>query len=535
MTAAASSARGGIGGAWTGLGLMIGLVVRRNAVRLAVWFGLVVGMTIITAAFYTDQFDASGLAERAVLSSSPGMRTVFGAVSSVGVGAAVWSEMWMFTAVALGVGMALLVTRDNRADEEQGRAELLYSRPVSAGAGLAASVMTATAVTVAAGFGAALVAAAFGLDPAGTGLRGSWIMGASLGGVGLVGIGVAALTNQLATTGRGANALALGVLALCYLLRGVGDLKGAALTWVSPIGWGEKMDPWGANRWWPLALTIALFAACVIAARLVRARRDYGAGLARPRPGPARAGVASTTELGLVARVGRGAAVAWTVGIAGWAVLLGSTLTDMSDLADQLAVLTGGGGIDSMIALWMRITALIVAGLVVRELLTLRADEERGLMEARLAGSISRLRLVTVRLAFTGVLAVLLMAIAGAIMGAIYGAAVADPTWTGRLTAAALGQLPSLAVMTGLTLLCAGWLPRVSVELAWAFLGLAWIVGAFGTALGISADVLARLPFTGSDLPATTPNWITTAATTLAAVVLIVAGLAGYRRRDIPR
>lgn len=517
-----------------GLGLMTRLVWRRNAIRLAVWVMAIVGLTILTSDFYSTQFhSAETLAERAQLSRSAGMRTVFGTVTSSGLGAAVWSEMWMFTAVVWSIVLALVVTRDNRADEEAGRTELLLSRSVSAGAELAASVIVSTVASIVAGFGTALATAAFGLDRAGH--EGSWIMGASLSGVGLIGIGVAALTNQLATTGHGANMLALGVIGVFYLVRAIGDLSGSPLVWLSPIGWGEKADPWGANRWWALGLIVVAFALCVTVASRLRARRDYGAGVTHSRPGPVRARTAETTEFGLVARVGLGTAVAWVFGMAAWALLLGSTFSDMRSISGEFAVLSGGGGLNGVIALWIRLTALVVAGFVARELLTLREDEERGRLEARLAGSVSRWRVVGTRLLYAGLATVVMVSLAGAIMGVIYGAGVSDLAWTGRLTVAALAQLPSLGVVAGLTVLGLGWFPRLSRELAWGVVGVAWVIALFGSVLRIPARVLDRLPFAGVALPAVAPSLAFMVVVSLVALALLGLGVVGYRRRDIPR
>ena len=103
-----------------GLGLMAGFFLRRNWIRLVVWLAVVVVMMDVVAAYYKSQFNTpTALGERAMLAGSVGMRTVFGTVTSTGLGAAVWSEMWMFTACLLAIGMAFLVTRNNREAERQ--------------------------------------------------------------------------------------------------------------------------------------------------------------------------------------------------------------------------------------------------------------------------------------------------------------------------------------------------------------------------------------------------------------------------------
>ena len=49
-----------------------------------------------------------------------------------------------------------------------------------------------------------------------------------------------------------------------------GDMGNGTLTWASPIGWGQEMQPWGANRWWPLGLMVLLLTA------LLAVRPDRG-------------------------------------------------------------------------------------------------------------------------------------------------------------------------------------------------------------------------------------------------------------------
>ena len=94
-----------------------------------------------------------------------------------------------------------------RADEEEGRTELLRSRMLGVHAYATASWLVNAVLCVAVGLGAALVSAANGLDPAGTGITGSLILGASITRIALVGLGIGAVAGQVASTSRGANTL----------------------------------------------------------------------------------------------------------------------------------------------------------------------------------------------------------------------------------------------------------------------------------------------------------------------------------------
>src|SRR5690606_8666725 len=109
-------------------------------------------------------------------------------------------------------------------------------------------------------------------------IAGSLLMGLSFTGVALAFIGVAAITGQLASTGRAANSWAGIVLTLAYLLRAIADVNATGETphwvsWLSPIGWGQQTQSFGENRWWVLLLPVAFALLCGAAALALESRR----------------------------------------------------------------------------------------------------------------------------------------------------------------------------------------------------------------------------------------------------------------------
>ena len=119
---------------------------------------------------------------------------------------------------------------------------------------------------------------------------------------------------QVSGTARGARGLAIAVLGVSFLLRGIGDSGGSHgltwLTWLSPIGWAELVRPFTGERWWVLALPVpaAAWPGPALAFALA-ARRDQGAGLMQPGPArrDARAGCCAG-PVGLAWRLQRGSA-----------------------------------------------------------------------------------------------------------------------------------------------------------------------------------------------------------------------------------
>ena len=264
-----------------GTGTMIRFVLRRNRIRLLVWWLVTVGLFAYVEAYYHDIFRTqAALDDFAAISNVPSIKALTGlAAAPATMGGAVWTKIWMTCALMLAFGVVFLVTRNGRADEEAGRTELLRSRMLGLHAYSVATWLVTSLLCIAVGLGIAAVSVAGGLDPEGSGITGSLVLGASVTGVGLVAVGVAALVGQLTSTSRAANGLASTVLGAFYVLRMIGDLGDGRLTWVSPIGWGQEMQPWGGNRWWPLGLMLALTAVLLAVASRLESHRDLGAGL----------------------------------------------------------------------------------------------------------------------------------------------------------------------------------------------------------------------------------------------------------------
>ena len=272
---------------------------------------MLVGLFAYVVAYYTDIFTTQAGARRlrGASATSPRIKALTGlAAAPATLGGAVWTKIWMTCALSLAFGVVFLVTRNGRADEEVGRTELLRSRMLGLHAYSVASWLVSASLCVAVGVGVALVSAAGGLDPAGTGITGSLIVGASMTGVGLVG------ARRRRRRRSGDLDLARRQRARLDRPRRASTSCGwsatsatARLTWASPIGWGQQMQPWGANRWWPLGCSSLLDRRhCSPSRARLEARRDLGAGLlperARPRrrPGPvchsARAGAAAAAR-----------------------------------------------------------------------------------------------------------------------------------------------------------------------------------------------------------------------------------------------
>ena len=145
------------------------------------------------------------------------------------------------------------------------------------------------------------------------------------------------------------------------------------------------------------------------------------------------------------------------------------------------------------------------------------------------------------RLAFAG--SHLLLAAAGAAVllvatglgaGLAYGVAVHDVGGQlAVLLGAALAQWPAAVVPAGIAVLLFGFAPRAATA-AWGVLVGFVLLGQIGPVLRLGQPVMDISPFTHTPkLPGSTVAALPLVVLSAVAIALTVAGLAGFRRRDV--
>ncbi|PZG21165.1 anibiotic ABC transporter [Micromonospora craterilacus] len=537
---------------FTGTGRLARLAVRRDRIRLAVW---VLGTPLIgyalaesVAGFYPDEQTRLGYAETAV--SSVVARAFNGPIAGTELGAVVVTETYLTLALLAALLSTFAVVRHTRQNEETGRAELLGASAVGRYALLTAALVVVVGANLLA---AALLALAF----VGTGLpvAGSLAAGAAIAGVGVAFTGIAAVAAQLSVTSRGANALAAATVGVAFLLRAAGDVLGergadgarlisAWPTWLSPLGWGTQVRAFAGERWWVLALPVALLVAGLAVAFLLAERRDVGAGLLAARRGPARAASGLLSPAGLTWRLHRGALAGWAVAVAVLGLSFGvaghevdAMISENPAAAEVIAQLGGGSKlVEAYLAAMLGLFALTIGAYVVQALLRTRGDETDGVLEALLATAVSRTRWLGTQVlgAVLGALALVLLG--GVTTGLGYGLAAGDPIgWTVELGGAALLRLPALLVVAGLVTALFGALPRWSVALSWTVLIAFLLLWQLGALLDLPQAVLNLSPYTHvPSAPAAHPTVLPLVGLTVVAAALVAVGLAAFRHRDTP-
>ena len=512
--------------------------VRRDRTRIAVWVLAMAGLVAASASsikrLYPTQADldqaARAAADNAVARAFKGAP-----IGLATTGGQVAFQIMVFGAIAIGLMSLLTMARLTRGEEEDGRLELVRALPVGRRAPLAAALVVVGAMDLATGVlvSAGLLAQGF---PAG----GSLMVGAAFVAVGFVFVAITAVAAQITENTRVVSGIAGGVLAASFVIRAIGDMGDGALSWLSPIGWAQKTRPFAGELAWPLILPIVTAVLLVVLAVRLVDRRDLGAGLIAPRPGPATAAPGLSSAAGLARRLQRGGVAWWTFGIVALGVGYGSITGNINDFVgdnqsiQDVIARRGGSLTDSFLATSLLILSLVTAAFGVQATLRLRGEETAGRAEVVLTSAVSRVKWVAshVAIAFGG--SALALVAGGAGLGLLAAVTASDVGLFPRVLAASLAYVPAVWVVASIALLLFGVLPRWTA-LAWVPLVVGVVVGMLGTLLELPRAVLDLSPFEHTPaVPAASWSAVPIVALLVVAAVILAAGLAAFRHRDVP-
>ena len=498
----------------------------------------VAGSARATTELYPDATTAS--AALATTLENPALVAMYGPISSLTLDAFATFKSVLLGAVFLCLLAHAVVRRHTRVEEEAGRLELLGAGAVGRRAALASAALLGTAAVLAAALLTSVASMAVGLDPAG-----SVALGVAWTTIGLTWVGITAVAAQLTESARGTAGFAIGALGVAFLLRAVADTAGDGsplrhLVWLSPLGWGERVAPYGANRVGLLGLGVLAYAVLLAAAFALQSRRDLGSGVLPSRVGPGRGTLTSVGALNR--RLVRGTVVGWAVAFGVLGLALGSIAGSVETFVESpetLALLRAMGGdtgsvVDLFFVTELHVVAVVAAALGIVLVNRIRAEEVSGRAEALLAGPVPRLVWARGLVGAAVVAPALVLTLAASLAGVVDGARTGGVGGSVvRLVLAAWATLPAVWVCVAVAVLLVGLLPDLT-GLAWAALIAFFAVGELGDLLGLPAAARALSPFAHLPaLPGGLLDPLPLAVLLVVAVALGTVGLAGLRRRDL--
>jgi ABC-2 type transport system permease protein len=521
-----------------GTGVLFRFALRRERLGLPWWLagiGLLLGyQSWGSHSFYDSPAKLAQLRE--TMGGNAAMVAMAGPTELLAtIGGEVVFEIFAYLAVVVALMNMFIIGRCTRNDEENGRAELLRSARVGRRAPLLAAIALAwlaDAAVAVVTFGAAVV----------TGLPtgGSMLLAASIAGVGIVFAGLTAVAVQIVENPRSVYGAVASAIGVAYALRAIGDVGNGMLSWLSPIGWGQRTFPFAGDRWWPLLLPAISGVLLVVAAVAVLDRRDFGAGVLGYRSGRARATWALRSPLGLVWRLQRGALLMWMIGVFALAAAYGSFGNSIEDFIDdnpEIAAYLPGGAADAVnayLALTIMMAALLAAAYGVSSALRARGEETSGRAEPVYASPTSRTKWLSSHIAVALVGSALVAAAGGFGEGLAYGLSISDPGQAIRLTGVALVYVPATWLLIAIAVFGIGYVPRVAAALAWIAFGCCVVIVLFADSFKLPDWVRNASPYTHTPQApleniSVTPIIVIMSLT----IAVLISGLAGFRTRDV--
>lgn len=486
--------------------------------------------------FPTEQ-DRAGLA--AAIGANPAIGLIFGPAFDISTtdGFNAWRSL------ALGgfltaLGVIFAVTRATRAGEDSGQAELLASGVMGRGARL----MTGVAIGLIGSVLLGVVAGSLTIA-CGGGWMPSLLLAATFTATGWMFTGVAAIAAQIGSDARMANSIAVGTLAVLFLLRGFAySISAPSWTiWANPLGWMTETRPASGDHWWPLLPAALLSAVLLGIAFVLQARRDFGVGAIGPRPGPERGKTRSTLRLAL--RLNRGSLIAWTLAFVALGFVFGYFTTSIHDIlgsntAVQRVLAAGATTPEALVGAFV-VTVLSLVGIIasvsgVLTMLRVRSEELENRLEPVIAAGATRSRYYASNVVVALLTPAWCLLIAGTLIAALASTADIGVNF-GDVLLQAVVTVPAVWTVVAVSITVVGARPQIAIA-SWAGVLLSFVLTLLGPTFKLWDWILAISPFWHiPNVTVVDADWWGLLWISAVTLMLTVIGFVGFRRRDLAR
>ncbi|WP_077624394.1 ABC transporter permease [Sediminibacillus massiliensis] len=523
------------------MGSLSRFIFRLDRFRILVWIIALTFFTIIVPTAFRDLYGSQE--ERDAMAqtmANPAMTAMTGPadLSNYTMGVMTAHQMLLMTAAVVGLMSILLVTRHTRADEEDGRLEMIRALPTGRLSYLNASLLV---ITLTCG-GLALIngLGLYALGIESMNLEGSLLYGTALGATGTFFAGVTAVFAQLSDSSRGTIGYSISVLLIAYLFRAVTDVSNEGLSWISPLAWVTKAEVYDTNNWWPIVLMITVSFVLYIAANYLNAIRDLDRGFLPSKPGRTNASRFLQSPIGLALRLQRTGIISWAIGMYVLGASYGSVLGDLESFFSEnetmkqlLQPAEGVTLVEQFIPMLMIVVSLLATVPPVMAANKLRGEEKKDRIVNILARSVSRKKLLGSYFLISVINGFVMISLAAFGLWSAGTAMVEGGLSFEMIIGAALSYYPAMLVMIGVAILLIGVFPKTT-SFIWLYVFYSFIVLYLGGLFQFSDWIGKISPFGHvPQIPIEDFAYMPLILLTVLAFVLIIIGFIGFNKRDI--
>lgn len=521
---------------------LIGFMLKQQRMKIIVWLISIVGITLATATAYPDIYpDEEARYGFAITMDNPAMIAMLGPGYEMdaylaSIGPLFAQEMLLFTVIAVIIMNILLVGRTTRADEEDGRVELIRALSVGRLSYTSASMFVILFVNV-----LLTIFTSVGLSMLdGMNVEGAFLYGSILGATGLLFAACTALFAQLAETSRGTMMLSFTFLIISYLIRAIGDVNSELLSFISPLGWAVQSEVFADNHWWPVFVLLLLAVVVVCAAFYLNSIRDIGSGFIAPRKGKEHASAFLKTPFGLVVNQNLTNIISWAVALfllsAAFGAILGDLETYYADL-EMMQVFLAGDEAYSMseqfVTLLMAIMSLISVIPAIMIISKLKSEEKLGRVEHIYSRAVSRSRILGSHVLLAIIVAAFMQSLVAFGLWVAGQTVMEDALTLNTTFASSYVYLPAMWTLIAIAVLFVGAAPKLTI-IPWLYVVYCFIILYLEGLLDfpkwmVHFSIFEQIP----QIPIDDFSWLPLIVLFLIGMIFVLIGFFGYNKRDI--
>jgi len=526
--------------------LLSKFIFKRDKVGNLFWILGIVLLNVAVAAAFNEMFSTpEELMGMIQTLDNPAMVAMLGPLYGHTIAAVFAQNMLVFVAIAVGIMNIFLVSRHTRADEEDGRLEVLRSLPISRTTILKSVYVNVALLNVVIALLTGIGLAIVGIEAGGHGtglndINGAFLFGAILGATGLIFAAATALFVQLSANNKTVLGYSFIFLGIVYMLRAMGDMNAEILSLISPLGLIFRTEVFVRNNWLPviIIIIISIIIACI--AIILNNNRDLGAGFIAEKPGRAHGGKLLKNPFGLAVKLTKGSVIGWAITLFILGASYGSIFGDIdsfvasNEMFSQIFYGVDPGELAiAFVSFIVVMMAAVVAVPVVQIILRLKTEEKKNRLEHLYSRGTSRTVMMFIHMKIAAVVAALLLFLLGFGMYVASYAVMDEALNFSTMITSVMVYLPTLWIFLGVAMLCVGLSPKLT-NLAWGYLGYSFVISYFGQILDVPEWLMYTTPLGFvPNYPMEEINFIALIMLVAISVVLAVIGTVSYRKRDI--
>lgn len=520
---------------------MVGFLFKHDKWKLVIWVTALLLFDVYALPYINGMYPTQEARDGfQLVLENPAMIAMFGkgyGFDNYTVGAFYAHMMYVWLGLFNGLMAVMIVSKQLRAEEEEGRLEVIRSLPVGRNATLLASMIVMTITFIIFIVLKPITYLLLGVPS--IDFAGSLNLSIGLGLMGIFFSFLTAVTAQIFQSNRTVMGVSFGLFLGLYLLFSIGILSSDVLLWLSPFQWMVESQAFVNNYYWPFLITVVVTLILGLLALYFSSIRDLDAGLMKQKSKEHKTKEYIKKPFGFALRLSKTVIIGWLVAMFVFGASYGSIFGELETFVegnDMLSNLLPDNSEYSTTVLFMSfiITVLAIVSLIPSILIMnkLSTEEQKGRMEILFSHPVSRLEIAMSYYVLALIMGVITLSVSALGLYSAASGVMVEPIAFSTMLSAIIVYVPSLIVLLGLSLFLNGFIPK-KTWITWVYLGFGFFVVYLGVIIGIDDWLTKFTPFGYvPNLPMDDMNWFTQIMLVAFGFIMSFFGVKQYLKRN---